>query len=88
MVAKTWKEPTEKNILTFWPKDNKKIDEIEEVWKSCPIEVYASRFFKQLEKEVGINALKPGVDLASPALPATTDLGKRDPDTGEINLAA
>ena len=88
MFSKSWKEPTEKTILSFWPKDTKTIDDLEKVWEACPIEVYASKFFKQLEKEVGINALKPGVDLAAPALPATADLGKRDPDTGEINLAA
>jgi hypothetical protein len=88
MVAKSWKEPTEKTILSFWPKDTKTIDSIEKVWEACPIEVYASKFFKQLEKEVGINALKPGVDLTAPALPAATTLGDRDPDTGEINLAA
>ena len=41
-------------------------------------------FFKQMQEEVGINALAPGVDLsAAPVLPAADDLGKSS-ETGEL----
>ena len=76
-VADSWEEPDADNILDFWPKKAADIDHIEEVWESCPPEVYANKYFKQCEKEIGLNALKPGVDITNPVLPATT-LGERD----------
>ena len=76
-VADSWEEPNSDNILDFWPKKAADIDHIEEVWESCPPEVYANKYFKQCEKEIGLNALKPGVDITNPVLPATT-LGERD----------
>ena len=41
------------------------------------------RFFKQCEREIGINALKPGVDITNPVLPAADNLGDRD-ETGAL----
>ena len=76
-VPESWEIPDEDNILNFWPKKAADIDHIEEVWESCPPEVYANKYFKQCEKEIGFHALKPGVDITNPVLPATT-LGERD----------
>ena len=39
--------------------------------------------FKQCEREIGINALKPGVDITNPVLPAADNLGDRD-ETGAL----
>ena len=78
-VAKSWITPTEDNILEFWPKKEADIDHLEDVYDSCPPEVYASKFFKQCEAEIGINALKPGVDITNCALSAAdSGLGERD----------
>ncbi len=83
-VAKSWLEPNEKNILNFWPKKEADIDHFEDVWESCPIQVYAAKFFKQCEAEIGINALKPGVDIANCTLPpADSSLGAKD-ETGAL----
>ena len=76
-VPESWEVPDEDNILNFWPKKAADIDHIEEVWESCPPEVYANKYFKQCEKEIGFHALKPGVDITNPVLPATS-LGERD----------
>ena len=43
----------------------------------------AQKFFKQCEREIGINALKPGVDITNPVLPAADNLGDRD-ETGAL----
>jgi hypothetical protein len=59
------------------------IDDYEEVYETCPPEVYAQKFFKQCEREIGINALKPGVDITNPVLPAADNLGDRD-ETGAL----
>ena len=64
--------------------ENKKfIDDYEDVYETCPPEVYAQKFFKQCEREIGINALKPGVDITNPVLPAADNLGDRD-ETGAL----
>ncbi len=81
-IPEEWSVPSKQNILDFWPKKEKDIDHLEETWESCPPSVYASKFFKQCEKEIGINALKPGVDITNPVLPATK-LGERD-ETGAL----
>ena len=79
-----WVEPTEKNILNFWPKKEEDIEHFEDVWESCPPQVYASGYFKQCEKEIGMHALKPGVDIANCTLPAAdSSLGSRD-ETGAL----
>ena len=84
-VPQSWLIPTEKNILSFWPKKDADIDHFEDVWESCPIQVYAAKFFKQCEAEIGINALKPGVDLANCTLPpADSSLGAKD-ETGALS---
>ena len=59
------------------------LDDFEEVYDTCPPEVYAQKFFKQCEREIGINALKPGVDITNPVLPAADNLGDRD-ETGAL----
>tara|TARA_R100001082_G_scaffold110947_1_gene92550 strand:- start:1891 stop:2811 length:921 start_codon:yes stop_codon:yes gene_type:complete len=80
-VAQSWELPNKKNILDFWPKKAADIDHIEDVYESCPPEVYASKYFKQCESEIGINALKPGVDITNCALPAGDSiLGARNED--------
>ena len=38
---------------------------------------------RQCEREIGINALKPGVDITNPVLPAADNLGDRD-ETGAL----
>jgi|GEM_PF-2126973 hypothetical protein len=68
-VPKTWKEPTAKNLEEFFPKKGDDIDYIEDVYESVTMEVYCAKFFKQCEKEIGINALAPGVDLTNLTLP-------------------
>ena len=77
-IPESWDFPTPETILDFWPKKEADIDHIEDVYESCPPEVYASKFFKQCEAEIGINALKPGVDISAPVLPAADNLGDRD----------
>tara|TARA_B100001769_G_C21763694_1_gene417653 strand:- start:118 stop:621 length:504 start_codon:yes stop_codon:yes gene_type:complete len=82
-VPKSWVIPDEDTILSFWPSKESIIDDYEDVFDSCPPEVYASKFFKQCEREIGINALKPGVDITNPVLPAADNLGDRD-ETGAL----
>ena len=80
----SWVEPTVSNLTTLWPKKDEDIDHYEEVWDTCTPQVYASKYFKQCEKEIGFHALKPGVDIANCTLPAADNsLGARDA-TGAI----
>lgn len=86
---KEWIVPTAKTIEKFFPADNEDIDLIEEVWESCPPEVYAKSFFEQTNKEIGFHAIKEGLDFTLPALPSTGSssrvlLGARNEETGEI----
>jgi hypothetical protein len=74
-VPKTWKEPTAKNLEEFFPKKGDDIDYIEEVHESVTMEVYCAKFFKQCEKEIGINAIAPGVDLSNLTLPVPEGSG-------------
>ncbi len=83
----SWIEPDEDNILNFWPKKEDDIDHFEETWETVTPQVYASKYFKQCEKEIGYHALKPGVDITNCALPADSTLGPRDKETGEITLS-
>ena len=72
-------------IADFWPKNDEDIDNYENIYECFPVEAYGKNFFKQMQEEVGINALAPGVDLnAAPVLPAADDLGKRSAETGEL----
>ena len=57
-VPKSWVIPDEDTILNFWPAKESIIDDYEEVYDTCPPEVYAQKFFKQCEREIGINAPK------------------------------
>ena len=82
-VPKSWVIPDEDTILNFWPQKESLIDDYEDVYETCPPEVYAQKFFKQCEREIGINALKPGVDITNPVLPAADNLGDRD-ETGAL----
>ena len=80
-VPESWDLPDEKNILNFWPKKEADIDHLEETWDSCHPEVYAAKYFKQLEAEVGYHALKPCVDIANCTLPpADSVVGEKDAD--------
>ena len=87
---KQWVVPTAKTIENFFPKDNEDIDFVEDVWETCPPTVYAESFFKQCEKEIGINAIRPGMDFTLPPINGGEGtrslLGARDADTGEITL--
>ena len=67
-------EPTAKNLEDFFPKKGEDIDYIEDVHESVTMEVYCAKFFKQCEKEIGINALAPGVDQANTSLHPRKDL--------------
>ena len=80
-----WVEPSPTTIANFWPKKEEDIDNYENIYECFPVEAYGKNFFKQMQEEVGINALAPGVDLsAAPVLPAADDLGKRSSETGEL----
>jgi hypothetical protein len=80
-----WVEPTPNTIADFWPKKDEDIDNYENIYECFPVESYGKNFFKQMQEEVGINALAPGVDIsAPPVLPAADDLGKRSVETGEL----
>jgi hypothetical protein len=86
---KSWVTPSSKNIEDFFPKSEEDIDFIEEVWETCPPEVYAKSFFDQCAKEIGYHAVKEGLDFTLPAVNTSGDssrvlMGARDADTGEI----
>ncbi len=88
---KQWVVPTAKTIESFFPKGEEDIDFIEEVWQTCPPEVYAKSFFDQTAKEIGYHAIKPGLDFTLPPVESTGSSSRvltsaRDPETGEINL--
>ncbi len=87
---KQWVVPTAKNIEKFFPSTDADIDLIEEVWETCPPEVFAKSFFQQCEKEIGFHAIKPGLDFTLPPVSGGSGtkalIGSRDPETGEINL--
>ena len=87
---KQWVVPTAKTITDFFPKGDEDIDFIEDVWETCPPTVYARPFFEQCEKEIGINAIRPGLDFTLPAVNGGEGtrslLGARDANTGEIQL--
>jgi hypothetical protein len=87
---KSWVVPTAKTIESFFPKQNEDIDLIEEVWSTCPPEVYAETFFRQTAKEIGFHAIKEGLDFTLPPVEskegARVLLGARDTETGEITL--
>ena len=76
-VPKTWVEPTAKTLEKFFPEKGEDIDYIEEVHETVTMEVYCAKFFKQCEKEIGINAIAPGVDLANLTLPSPESGGIR-----------
>ena len=79
-----WVEPTTSTIASFWPKKEEDIDNYENIYECFPVEAYGKNFFKQMQEEVGINALAPGVDISSaPVLPASESLGARD-ETGAL----
>jgi hypothetical protein len=79
-----WVEPTPSTIASFWPKKEEDIDNYENIYECFPVEAYGKNFFKQMQEEVGINALAPGVDISSsPVLPAADSLGTRD-ETGAL----
>ena len=82
--------PTAETIEDFFPKRNDDIDLIEEVYETCPPEVYAEAFFAQCQKAIGHHAVKEGLDftaLSSGAVRETRSLlGARDAETGEITL--
>ena len=73
-VPKTWVEPTAKTLEKFFPEKGEDIDYIEEVHETVTMEVYCAKFFKQCEKEIGINAIAPGVDLANLTLPSLSQV--------------
>jgi hypothetical protein len=87
---KSWVVPTVKTIGDFFPKKDADIDFIEDVFATCPPEIYAESFFKQCEKEIGFHAIKEGLDFTLPPVNAGGSskvlLGARDADTGEITL--
>lgn len=90
---KSWVVPTAKTVEQFFPTTDDDIDFIEDVWETCPPEVYAKSFFQQCEKEIGHHAIKPGLDFTLPAIDESTSrggikslFGARDADTGEIEL--
>ena len=79
-----WIEPTPSTINNFWPKKEEDIDNYENIYECFPVEAYGKNFFKQMQEEVGINALAPGVDISSaPVLPASDPIGTRD-ETGAL----
>ena len=65
-------------------------DFIENVYTTCPPEVYAANFFKQCEKEIGYHAIKPGLDFTLPSVESGSSskalFGARDEETGEVVL--
>jgi len=89
---KQWVVPTAKNIESFFPKADDDIDFLEDVWESCPPEVYAKSFFDQCAKEIGFHAIRPGLDFTLPPVQSQGGervkvlSGARDPDTGEIEI--
>jgi hypothetical protein len=88
---KQWVVPTAKTVEKFFPKGEEDIDFIEEVWETCPPEVYAKSFFDQTAKEIGYHAIKPGLDFTLPPVESTGSSSRvltsaRDPETGEIEL--
>ena len=76
-------EPTPDTLEDFWPKKEADIDNYENIYECFPVENYGKNFFKQMQEEVGINALAPGVDISTPVLPAADTLGARD-ETGAL----
>ena len=85
-----WVIPTAETVENFFPKDEEDIDFIENVYTTCPPEVYAANFFKQCEKEIGYHAIKPGLDFTLPSVESGSSskalFGARDEETGEIAL--
>lgn len=85
-----WETPTAETIEDFFPKAEEDIEFIEEVWSSCPPEVYAKSFFDQCSKEIGYHAIKPGLDFTLPPVEGGSGtkalFGARDAETGEIVL--
>ena len=75
---------TPDTLEDFWPKKEEDIDNYENIYESFPVENYGKNFFKQMQEEVGINALAPGVDISTPVLPAADTLGARD-ETGALS---
>lgn len=87
----SWVVPTADTIGDFFPKKEEDIDLFEEVWATCPVTIYAASYFAQCAQELGLHALKPGVDLSLPPIESNggstrTLLGARDADTGEISF--
>jgi hypothetical protein len=76
-VPKSWIEPTPDTLEDFFPETAEDIDFIEDVHQTVTMEVYCAKFFKQCEKEIGINAIAPGVDMANLTLPAPESGGIR-----------
>ena len=88
---KSWVTPSAEKIEDFFPKTEEDIDFIEEVWETCPPEVYAKSFFEQCSKEIGYHALKEGLDFSLPPINSSGDssrllMGARNSDTGEIEF--
>jgi hypothetical protein len=85
-----WVVPTAETVEDFFPKDSEDIDFVENVWSTCPPEVYAANFFKQCEKEIGFHAIKPGLDFTLPPVDGGRGtkalFGSRDEETGEVSL--
>jgi hypothetical protein len=86
-----WEIPTAETVEDFFPKDAEDIDFIEEVWSSCPPEVYAKSFFEQCSKSIGYHAIKPGMDWSLPPIEGGSGtkalFGARDEETGEVLLS-
>lgn len=88
---KQWVVPTAKTVEKFFPAVDEDIDFIEQVWETCPPEVYAKTFFEQTNKEVGVHAIKEGLDFTLPPLASSSSgsrvlMGARDAETGEISF--
>lgn len=88
---KQWVVPTAKTVEKFFPSTDDDIDFIEQVWETCPPEVYAKSFFEQTNKEIGVHAIKEGLDFNLPPLPSSGSssrvlMGARDAETGEISF--
>lgn len=85
-----WETPTAETIEDFFPKAEEDIEFIEEVWSSCPPEVYAKSFFDQCSKEIGVHAIRPGLDFSLPPVDGGSGtralFGARDEETGEVIL--
>lgn len=85
-----WLVPTAETVEEFFPKEEADIDFIEDVWTTCPPEVYAKSFFDQCAKEIGYHAIKPGLDFTLPAIESTGSakalFSARDEETGEVIL--